>query len=117
MVPPLLLLLILALIPSSFPSFAFANPSHHPLIQCPHSLVGLGLIQVEGAIRDEVCSCLVSLCLQPLDVPVMWQGASCMCLCGVALFEVRGSGCEGVGRTWGDSGGSCVCATTVTRIL
>jgi len=36
-----------------------------------------------------------------------------MCSCGVVSFKVRGSRCEGVGRTWGDSGGNCVCATAV----
>jgi hypothetical protein len=36
-VPPLLLLLVLALIPPSFPSFAFDNPSHRPCLVSPPS--------------------------------------------------------------------------------
>ena len=71
----------------------------------------MGLVWVEGGIQDVVHSGLVSSCSQPVDVHVTWQRASQMCLCGVALFEVRG-----VSRTWGDSGGSCIHGTTVTTI-
>ena len=45
-----------------------------------------------------------------------WQRVSRLCSCGVASFNVKGSRCEGVGRTWGDSGGGCVCATAVTTM-
>jgi hypothetical protein len=77
---------------SSSPSFAFANPSHCPrLVSPPSCWIGLGSIWVKGGVHDVVCSCLVSSCSQPLGVCVTWQWVFCMCLCGVALFEVTGN--------------------------
>jgi len=89
----------------SFPLFALASPSHHPhLVSLPSCWIVSSMIWVGGGLHSMVRLCFMSSRSQPFDACVTWQQVPRMCSCGVLSFEVGGSGYEGGGDGWLQTG-------------